>query len=281
MLSVDFLKVKVLYEGYLIFYGHLGWGCYKTNSWKSYLELVRRELDLGKRKKGALDGLFDAGKISQSTYDCLNKDLTEAMARIEADQKTLAERMTTRANELEKQVQTLEMFLANLEIQYAAEEVDEKVYEDQGNAIALGLEVTKRELADIKGALIQLTPGEAAPEAPAGEITIKGMIQKIRMLEEMVMEAAKKKAELEAKVKALEEERACLLAEIEALKAIPELETKVSALETDIVKLKEEKKALEEKPCASPPAEVAPCEAVPAEAPAPAEEKPCEEKPGE
>jgi len=250
-------------------------------SWKSYLGTVRRELDLVKRKKGALDGLFDAGKISQSTYDRLNEDLTEAMARIEADQKTLVERMTSRVNELEKQSQTLEMFLANLEIQYAAEEIDEKVYEDQGNAIALGLEVTKRELADIKEALIQLTPVEAAPKAPAEEITIKGMIEKIRVLEEMVMEAAKKKAELEAKVKALEEERACLLAEIEALKAVPELETKVSALETEIVKLKEEKKALEEKPCAPPPAEVAPCEAAPAEAPAPAEEKPCEEKPCE
>jgi len=85
LLSVDFLKVKVLYEG--------------------YLEMVRRELDLVKRKKGALDGLFDADKISQSTYDCLNKDLTEDMARIEADQKTLAERTTSRANELEKQSQ--------------------------------------------------------------------------------------------------------------------------------------------------------------------------------
>jgi len=52
------------------------------------------------------------------------------------------------------------MFLANFEIQYAAEEIDEKVCEDQGNAIALGLEVTKRELADIKEVLIQLTRGK-------------------------------------------------------------------------------------------------------------------------
>jgi len=35
----------------------------------------------------------------------------------------------------------------------------------------------------------------------------------VEELPEMVMEAAKKKAELEAKVKALEEDRACLLAE--------------------------------------------------------------------
>jgi len=107
------------------------------------------------------------------------------------------------------------------------------------------------------------------------KITIKGIVQKIKVLEEMVMEAAKKRAELEEKVKALEEEKACLLAEIESLKAIPELEAKISVLEAEIAKLKEEKKALEEK------VTLPPAEAAPAEAPAPAEEKPCEEKPCE
>jgi len=104
------------------------------------------------------------------------------------------------------------------------------------------------------------------------------------------MEPAKKKAELDEKVKALEEEKACLLAEIEVLKAIPKQEEKISALEADITKLKEEKKTLEETvtppPCeetapaeaptpAEAPAEV-PAEAAPVEALAPAEEKPCE-----
>jgi len=107
------------------------------------------------------------------------------------------------------------------------------------------------------------------------KISIKELVQKIKVLEEMAMEAAKKRAELEEKVKALEEEKACLLAEIEALKAIPELEAKFSTLECEITKLKEEKKALEEK--VTPP----PCEVAPAEAPAPSEEKPCEEKPSE
>jgi hypothetical protein len=104
------------------------------------------------------------------------------------------------------------------------------------------------------------------------------------------MEPAKKKAELDEKVKALEEEKACLLAEIEVLKAIPKQEEKIYALEADITKLKEEKKTLEETvtppPCeetasaeaptpAEAPAEM-PAEAAPVEALAPAEEKPCE-----
>jgi septal ring factor EnvC (AmiA/AmiB activator) len=102
------------------------------------------------------------------------------------------------------------------------------------------------------------------------KITIKGLVQDTKMLEEMVMEAVKKKAELEERVKALEEEKTSLLTEIEALKAIPELEAKVSALEAEVAKLKEEKKALEEK--ITPP----PCEAAPPETLAPAEEKPSE-----
>jgi len=114
------------------------------------------------------------------------------------------------------------------------------------------------------------------------KITIKGILQKIKVLEEIVMEAAKKRAELEEKVKALGEEKACLLAAIEALKAISELGVKISSLESEIAKLKEEKKALEEK--VAPPCEAVPAEApvaVPAEAPAPAEEKPCEVAPAE
>jgi chromosome segregation ATPase len=106
------------------------------------------------------------------------------------------------------------------------------------------------------------------------------------------VDVAKKKAELDEKVEALEEEKACLIAEIETLKAISEQEVKVSTLEGDIAKLREEKKTLEEKvtppPCEEPAAEPAsaetPAEAPTTEAPAPAEEKSseaCEEKPCE
>ena len=110
--------------------------------------------------------MFNAGKISQSTFDYLNKDLAEAITEIESEQKKLADRITSRANDLERQLKSLEIFLANLEIHYAAGEIVEEAYKHQGNAIALGLEATKQELNNIKGALLQLIP-EAAPAAPA------------------------------------------------------------------------------------------------------------------
>jgi len=71
--------------------------------------------------------------------------------------------------------------------------------------------------------------------------------ERIRELEEGLMQAVARKAELEGKIRALESERASLLAKIEALKAIPALEAKASALESGVTKLKEEKKTLEEK----------------------------------
>jgi len=79
------------------------------------------------------------------------------------------------------------------------------------------------------------------------------------------MEVAKKKTELGEKVKALEEEKARLLADTAAVREIffRIIGSYTSILEAEIAKLEEEKKALEEK-------------AAPAQAPAPAEEKPSE-----
>jgi len=139
-------------------------------SWKYSFATVRRELDLVRKKKQALDGLFGADRISESTYDYLNKDLAEAVTKIENDQKTFADRMTSRATQLEGQIKSLEIFLANLEIHHAAGEIDKEVYRHQSNAISLGIEATKQELGDIKGALIKLIP-EAAPAQPYPPLT--------------------------------------------------------------------------------------------------------------
>jgi len=128
---------------------------------------------------------------------------------------------------------------------------------------------------------------ERERESGRARLTLKGILERIEQLEGMVVEAVKRKAELEEKVKALEEEKAALLAEIEALKALPELEAKVGSLEAEVAKLREEKKALEEKPIltvtesvsaladttAKQDLEAKPA-SPPAESPPPAEDKP-------
>jgi hypothetical protein len=150
-------------------------------SWKYSFETAVKELGMVKKKKQALDGLLNSGKISPSTYEHLNKEIVNAIAAIEADQKALAERMTARANELEKQIKSLEMFLADLEIHRAAGEIDEQTYGHQSNAISLGLEATKQELNDIKEALVKLIPEAASsisaqPTLPPSETSGKSEI---------------------------------------------------------------------------------------------------------
>lgn len=138
-------------------------------SWKYSFETALKELEIVRKKKQALDSLFNTGKISASTYEHLNKEITNAITAIEADQKALTEKMTLRAGELESQIKSLEMFLANLEIHHAAGELDEDAYRHQSDAITLGLETTKHELTDIKEALVRLIPQKTVTEQPQPE----------------------------------------------------------------------------------------------------------------
>jgi len=136
--------------------------------WKYSFELVIKELDLTKRKKQALDELFETKKISESTFEYLEKDLNEAINDLETHLNSIIDKMTARSLELEKQIGTLELFLANLEIYHAAEEINNDTYENQNRAILLGLEATSQELNDIKDSLSKLAPKAiGTPTTPA------------------------------------------------------------------------------------------------------------------
>jgi len=138
-------------------------------SWRYSFELVCRELELTRKKKEALNNLLAISRISQSTYEYLEKELTEAVLDLEAHQKSLADKMTVRADSLERQIKSLELFLANLEVHHAAGEIDEETYDRQNQAITLGLEATRKELGDIKSSLTEVVSptakiSEVAPE---------------------------------------------------------------------------------------------------------------------
>jgi len=135
-------------------------------SWKYAFDSINAELEISTKKKQALDNLFNKGRISQTTYDYINQELTDIIAEIEARQKALADKMISKISELEQQTKTLEMFLANLEIRYAAGEIDEEPYTKESSVLSLGLEATKTELGEIKKAVTQLIPEEVRPTPP-------------------------------------------------------------------------------------------------------------------
>jgi len=131
--------------------------------WKDAYEKINIELDITNRKKQALDDMLSSGRISQSTYDSLCKDLNEDVNQIELRRKSLAEKMASKLNELEKQLQALEFFLANSEMAYVAGEINSELYAQESSALNMGMEATKQELNWIKEVIIQLVPKEILP----------------------------------------------------------------------------------------------------------------------
>jgi hypothetical protein len=131
----------------------------KLISWKHSFKKLTEENEMAKKKKQALDNLLNTGRISQSTYDLFNNEIDEAIAEIERQQKTLLEKMNSKMEELEAQIKTLEMLLANFEIQHVTGEVDEEVYQHEMGILSMGIETAKQELDTVKEALNQLSSG--------------------------------------------------------------------------------------------------------------------------
>ncbi len=142
--------------------------------WKHSFELVNKELELTRKKKQALDSLLETGKISQSTYEYLSRELAEAISDLEEHRRSIVEKMDARAKNLEKQVEALELFLANLEVLHAAGDIEEEVYRRQSEALKLGIEATKQELNDIKNSLVEAPSRETVTTTPEETVEVQG-----------------------------------------------------------------------------------------------------------
>jgi len=118
-----------------------------------------------RKKKQALDNLLSSGRISQSTHGLFAKEIDEAIAEIERQQKALMDKMNSKIEELERQIRTLEFLLANFEIHHVAGEVEEEVYQRETSLLSVGLETAKHELDIIKGAVSQLSEITRVPAA--------------------------------------------------------------------------------------------------------------------
>jgi hypothetical protein len=129
------------------------------------LEKINGELELAKKKKQALDKLFNEGKVSQPTYDSFSDEVAGAIAEIEEKQMALVEKMRTKISELEQQMKTLEHLLVNSEIRHVSGEIEEEVYNRECNVLSLGLETTRQELNEIKEAISNL--GEQNVDLPS------------------------------------------------------------------------------------------------------------------
>jgi hypothetical protein len=145
----------------------------KLISWKHSFKRLNEEYEIAKKKKQALDNLFESGRISQATRDSFDNDINAVIMEIEKQQKDLVVKMQGKAKELESQIKTLENLLANYEIQHVVGEIDEEAYQREINLLSTGLESARRELDVIKDATNQLCPPveetTTEPSLPAEE----------------------------------------------------------------------------------------------------------------
>jgi len=130
------------------------------------LEKINGELELAKKKKQALEKLFNEGKVSQPTYDSFSNEVSEAIAEIETKQRALVEKMKAKIGELEQQMKTLEHLLVNSEIRHVSGEIEEEVYGHECDVLSLGLETTRQELNEIKEAISNLSEQDADLPSP-------------------------------------------------------------------------------------------------------------------
>jgi hypothetical protein len=128
-------------------------------SWKRSFKKLTEENEMAKKKKEALNNLLSTGRISQSTYDLFNNEIDEAIAEIEKQQKALLEKMNSKMEELGAQIKTLEMLLANSEIQHVTGEVNDEVYQREISILSMGIETAKQELDTVREAVNQLSSG--------------------------------------------------------------------------------------------------------------------------
>jgi len=135
---------------------------------------LSEEYETAGKKKHALDNLLSEGRISQSTHELFDKEISQAIVEIEKQQQFLQEKMDTRMGELADQVKTLEILLANFELQHVTGEVDEETYQREIDVLSVGLETARRELDSIKEASDQLLKGNLTlPERESPRIAVE------------------------------------------------------------------------------------------------------------
>jgi hypothetical protein len=151
-------------------------------SWKHSFNRLNEEFEMAKKKKQALDNLYETGRISQTTHDAFNDDISAVIEEIEKQQYGLLERMKNTTQELDDQIKILESLLTNYEIQHAVGEIEEDTYQREIHLLGTGLETARRELEKINDAICKIS---TPIETPTNEVAIDTIQLETKPLEEV------------------------------------------------------------------------------------------------
>jgi len=189
----------------------------KLISWKHSFSRLNEEYELTKKKKQALGNLLETGKISPTTHSLFTREIDEAVVEIDAQRKALQGKMASKAMELEEQIRTLEILLANFEIQHVVGEVDEDTYHRETELLGTGLETAKKELDDVQYAVKQLSNDEMNTLQDVEPAQIQAPEPEVKFSEEPPQTTEKRRIEpLEAVVETIQRKEETQHSETEA-----------------------------------------------------------------
>ena len=183
-----------------------------------FSEKIARELETLRKKKNHLDDLVTGEKISKSTYEYLTKNLEGEIVEKEGQQKTFADTITTKLQELEENIGELELYLAEIELKYIASEIDADLYEKESKVLNLRIENARQELKNSRKVLFKIFP-DLTPETP-------GIDEDVTEVEE------------EEKIEEVAEEAPSEIEEVEPVEETTPIET-VEASEEDSIEAEE------------------------------------------
>jgi hypothetical protein len=97
--------------------------------------------------------------------------------------------------ELEEQIRTLEILLANFEIQHVTGEVDDETYHRETELLSTGLETSKKELDDVQYAVNQLSNDDMSAQQNVESPQMQAAETEVKPLEEPSQTSEKEQVE--------------------------------------------------------------------------------------
>ncbi len=118
-------------------------------AWRVEAEDLKREHDIIKRRRQALDLLLKDGDIDQIEYNQLRNSYEDIHKEIISKRESLVDTLKEVENRVEQQIRELQTALTNNKMLYTSAEIDEQTYHSVTESIRTGLEIARKERKDL------------------------------------------------------------------------------------------------------------------------------------
>jgi CdvA-like coiled-coil domain len=118
-------------------------------AWRIEAEDLKKEHDIIKRRRQAIDLLLKDGDIDQSEYNQLRSGYEDIHKDIITKRDSLVETLKNVEVKLEQQIKDLQTALTNNKMLYTAAEIDASTYQTVTESVRAGLEISRKERKDL------------------------------------------------------------------------------------------------------------------------------------